>query len=202
MKLRWTTVLIAMSASALISGCATPVERANEKNDLRDKYMAENMEWLYAYLGSKKAVAWSHSEHLAKKVNSTGLIRAGIYLNEKFGNDYYLLGLCFNSGTIKSQPTASNAAGIFEVSPIMMDNNSDALLAQCKSSRFILDFKTASTDPAIKNYLNQTVSSYFIGSNYAAKAATNDVFVQHKWIEGYDGIAFIRTVSAATAVRP
>jgi hypothetical protein len=34
MKLRWTTILIAISASILISGCSTPVERASEKNDL------------------------------------------------------------------------------------------------------------------------------------------------------------------------
>jgi hypothetical protein len=34
MKPRWSTVLIAISASIAISGCATPVERANEKNDL------------------------------------------------------------------------------------------------------------------------------------------------------------------------
>lgn len=34
MKLRWTTILLALSASILIAGCSTPVERANEKNDL------------------------------------------------------------------------------------------------------------------------------------------------------------------------
>jgi hypothetical protein len=34
MKPGWTTVLIAISTSIAISGCATPVERANEKNDL------------------------------------------------------------------------------------------------------------------------------------------------------------------------
>jgi hypothetical protein len=34
MKLRWSTLLLAMSTCIAISGCATPVERANEKNDL------------------------------------------------------------------------------------------------------------------------------------------------------------------------
>ena len=34
MKLRWTAIFLALIASALISGCATPVERANEKDDL------------------------------------------------------------------------------------------------------------------------------------------------------------------------
>ena len=34
MKLRWTAFFLALIASALISGCATPVERANEKDDL------------------------------------------------------------------------------------------------------------------------------------------------------------------------
>lgn len=173
----------------------------NEKNNLRDKYMAQNIEWLYHYAGDQKAVIWSHSEHLTKTVNSTNIIRAGIYLNKIFKDDYYLLGLCFNNGTIKSPPTPGNPAGIYEVPPINDENNSDALFARCNEPNFILDFKKASTNAAIKDYLNQMVTSYFIGSNYAAKAGTPQQYVQHKWTEGFDGIAFIRTVKAATAIK-
>lgn len=173
----------------------------NEKNNLRDKYMAENIEWLYHYTNESKTVIWSHSEHLAKTINSSGVARAGIYLNEAFKNDYYLLGLCFNSGKLKSQPSAGNPAGIYEIPEVTMANNSDALFAQCKVPNFMLDFKTASTNPLVKDYLNQTVTSYFIGSNYAAKAGTDQMYVQHKWSEGYDAIVFIKNVGAATAIR-
>jgi hypothetical protein len=34
MNLSWNTVLLAIAACFLISGCATPIERANQKNDL------------------------------------------------------------------------------------------------------------------------------------------------------------------------
>jgi len=173
----------------------------NEKNNQRDKNMAENIEWLYHYTNDSKTVIWSHSEHLAKTINSSGVARAGIYLNEAFKNDYYLLGLCFNSGKIKSQPSAGNPAGIYDIPEVTMANNSDALFAQCKAPNFMLDFKTASTNPVIKDYLNTIVSSYFIGSNYAAKAGTDQMYVQHKWNEGYDGIVFIKNVSAATAIK-
>jgi erythromycin esterase len=173
----------------------------NEKNNLRDKNMAENIEWLYHYTNDSKMAIWSHSEHLSKTINSSGVARAGIYLNEAFKNDYYLLGLCFNSGKIKSQPSAGNPAGIYDIPEVTMPNNSDALFAQCKSPNFMLDFKTASVNPVIKDYLNTTVSSYFIGSNYAAKAGTDQMYVQHKWNEGYDGIVFIKNVGAATAIR-
>ncbi|MGZ3756816.1 MAG: erythromycin esterase family protein [Mucilaginibacter sp.] len=172
----------------------------NEKNNLRDKYMAENAEWACSVAGGKIAI-WAHSEHLAKKINNTGIIRGGIYLDEKFKDDYYLFGLCFNSGTIKSIPNAANPSGIYDVPPVSMANNSDALLAQCRVPNFILDFKTASADPLIRNYLHQTVSSYFIGSNYAAKAGTDQQYVQHKWGEDYDAIVYIRNVHAAEAVK-
>jgi len=172
----------------------------NEKNDLRDKYMAENCEWLQQFANGKIVIS-SHSEHLSKKINNTGITRTGIYLNEKFKDDYYLLGLCFNSGTIKSQPNATNPTGVYEVPEVTAPNNSEALFAQCNTPNFMLDFKTASTNPIIKDYLNTTVTSYFIGSNYAAKAGTDQMYIQHKWSEGYDGIVFIKKVSAATAVK-
>lgn len=172
----------------------------NEKNNLRDKYMAENAEWAYSVAGGKIAI-WAHSEHLAKRVNNTGIIRGGIYLDAKFKDDYYLFGLCFNNGTIKSIPNATNPLGIYDVPEVTMTNNSDALLAQCRVPNFILDFKTASADPLIKDYLHQTVSSYFIGSNYAAKAGTDQQYVQHKWGEDYDAIVYIRNVRAAEVVK-
>jgi erythromycin esterase len=172
----------------------------NEKNNLRDKYMAENAEWAYSVAGGKIAI-WAHSEHLAKKVNNTGIIRGGIYLDEKFKDGYYLFGLCFNNGTIKSIPNAANTSGVYEVPEVTMANNSDALLARCRVPNFILDFKTTSVDPLIKDYLHQTVSSYFIGSNYAAKAGTDQQYVQHKWGEDYDAIVYIRNVHAAEAVK-
>ena len=173
---------------------------ANEKNNLRDKYMAENAEWAYGVAGGKIAI-WAHSEHLAKKVNNTGIIRGGIYLDGKFKDDYYLFGLCFNNGTIKSIPNATNPLGVYDVPEVTMANNSDALLAQCRVPHFILDFKTASANPLIKDYLHQTVSSYFIGSNYAAKAGTDQQYIQHKWGEDYDAIVYIRNVHAAEAVK-
>src|SRR6202012_2148674 len=109
----------------------------NEKNDLRDKYMAENCEWLYQ-LANDRIVISSHCEHLSKKINNTGITRAGIYLNEKFRNDYYLLGLCFNSGKIKSQPNSANPTGVYEVPEVTALNNSDALFAQCNAPNFLL----------------------------------------------------------------
>ena len=173
----------------------------NEKNNLRDKNMAENIEWLYHYTNDGKMAIWSHSEHLAKKVNSTGITRAGVYLNEIFKDDYYLFGLCFNNGTVKSAPNANNATGIYDVPEVTTPNNSDALLAQCNTPNFILDFKTASASPLIKDYLNTPVSSYFIGSNYTAQAAAGKQYIQHKWSEGYDAIVFIKNVKAATAIK-
>jgi len=173
----------------------------NEKNNLRDKNMAENIEWLYHYTSESKMVVWSHSEHLSKKINSTGITRAGIYLNEAFKDDYYLFGLCFNGGSVKSAPSAANATGVVEVPEVTAPNNSDALLAQCNTPNFILDFKTASANPLIKDYLNSTVSSYFIGSNYAAQAAAGKQYIQHKWNEGYDAIVFIKNVKAASAIK-
>lgn len=173
----------------------------NEKNDIRDKYMAENCEWIYQYTHNGKMLISGHNEHLAKKMNNTGVTRAGIYLNEKFKDDYYLFGVCFNHGGVRSIDSKTGGYANFDVPEVTMPNNSDALFAQCSPPNFILDFKTASANLLIKDYLSKTVTSYFIGSNYAAKAGTDQMYVQHKWSEGYDGIVFIRIVSAATAVK-
>ncbi|MDB5009461.1 MAG: erythromycin esterase [Mucilaginibacter sp.] len=173
----------------------------NQKNDIRDKYMAENAEWIYNYTGNSKMIISAHNEHLTKVINSTGVSRMGVYLNEKFKDNYYILAICFNNGRLRSIDSKNGGSSDFDVPAVTMANNSDALLALCNTPNFLLDFKTASVNPAIKAYLNQTITSYFIGSNYASKAGTDQMYIQHKWSEGYDAIVFIRNVSAATAVK-
>jgi erythromycin esterase len=175
---------------------------ANQKNDLRDKYMAANAEWIYNYTGHSKMIIWGHNEHLTKVINSSGISRMGVHLNGTFKDKYYALACCFNNGSLRSLDSKNGGSSNFDVPEEKMANNSDALLAQCKTSPFLLDFKTASTNPVIKAYLNQQVTSYFVGSNYASKAGTDQMYVQHKWAEGYDAIVFIKKVSAASAVNP
>ncbi len=174
---------------------------ANQKNDIRDKNMADNVEWAYNYANYAKAVIWSHSEHLTKVPNSSGIKRMGYHLANTFKDKLYVLGGCFYSGRIRSADSQKGGQGDFDVPPPVMNNNSDILLAGARTPNFILDFKTASKNSVIKDYLNQMVTSYFIGSNYASKAGTDQMFVQHKWAEGFDGILFIKTVNPATAVK-
>lgn len=174
---------------------------ANQKNDLRDKYMAENAEWVYNYTNHSKMIVWGHNEHLTKVINSSGISRMGVHLNEIFKDKYYALACCFNNGRLRSLDSKNGGSSDFDVPEEKMANNSDALLAQCNTANFLLDFKTVSTNPVIKAYLSQPVTSYFIGSNYAAKAGTDQMYIQHKWAEGYDAIVFIKNVTAASAVK-
>ncbi len=180
---------------ALPTGPAYP----NQKNDIRDKNMAINAEWVYNNTNKSKMIIWAHSDHLTKAPNSSGIKRMGYTLKDIFKDKFYALGLCFNSGKIHSADSKNGGQADFDLPEPTMVNNSDVLFAQAKSPNFILDFKTASADPIIKDYLNQTVSSYFIGTNYAA--ANGKVFIQHKWAEGFDGILYIKKVSPATAVK-
>ncbi len=68
---------------------------------LRDSLMAENFFWLMEnYFPNKKIIVWAHNGHVEKDKTVTGNVKwMGHFLKERYGNDYYSLGLFVYEGT-------------------------------------------------------------------------------------------------------
>jgi len=61
----------------------------------RDKYMAENFEWILNQNQNSKATIWAHNEHI-KESGSTSM---GSHLNRSLGEDYLTVGFAFHKGS-------------------------------------------------------------------------------------------------------
>ncbi|HTR31863.1 MAG TPA: erythromycin esterase family protein [Puia sp.] len=68
----------------------------NTDGNLRDKFMADNLEAIRDGLPkNSKIIFWAHNDHIRFDING----RTGYYLKQKYGNAYYAVGFTFYEGS-------------------------------------------------------------------------------------------------------
>lgn len=83
--------------------------------------------------------------------------------------------------------------------PHAKDGSSGAIFSQCKVPNFILDFKTASANLIVSDFLNHKIYSSAYGADFNKGQAPS--YIQHKLIESYDAVIFIRETNPATDMK-
>ena len=168
------------------------------QNNLRDKFMAENCEWIYNYTNQGKMMIWAHNQHIIKAKNSSGYARMGELLAGKYKQNYYAIGFGFNCGYVNQYNYEKKQDEPFELINAIA-NSTDNVFAKCKYPNFVLDFRSASDDKIIGEFLNQTLSSYNIEGMYLSVSDKNMYFryVQQKLVSSYDALIFIRQTTAS-----
>lgn len=74
---------------------------------VRDRWMADNVEWMLEHHDADSVALWSHNGHVMKGGTDGSwplYDPMGRYLTERFGDDYYALALEFGHGTVSAQP--------------------------------------------------------------------------------------------------
>jgi erythromycin esterase len=76
----------------------------------REKYMAENMDWLFSQYGNIKIALWAHNEHVAKNGQFLGfnINSLGGNLKAKYGTAYQVIGFSMGSGDFKAYNLLNN----------------------------------------------------------------------------------------------
>lgn len=171
-----------------------------KQSDWRDKCMAENVEWIYEHTNHSKMLIWAHNAHISKKSISDGHQRMGMYLSKAFKDEYYALGFDFYTGQTRAFDFKVNKYQAIEVPPAKA-GSSGAILATSDSSNFILDFKSASENMLIKDFLNKELSSLFLGAGYASRQNERQNYIIHQLASAYDGLIFIRETTAAKEIK-
>jgi len=156
----------------------------------RDKFMAENVSFIYTYEGEKKTVVWAHNAHMAKKSGQDKGKPMGSHLSEEFGSDYYAVGFAFNSGTLlgydmKSKKMAEIPLGEAD------ENSVDHFFSKSSSPVFFLDFESVSKDDVIASYIYKKTTSRQIGAGYY-EGQFNRNYKRHVISKSYDAVIFIR----------
>jgi len=168
------------------------------QDDVRDKYMAENCEWIYKYTGQKKMMIWAHNAHINKAAGSDANQRMGMYLAKDLVDKYYAMGFDFYSGSMKSFDTKIRKNVAVELPPAKA-GSSGAVFSLCNTANFILDFKSASGNPVINSFLNGKIPSSFYGAEFTPGQAPH--YVTHKLANTFDAVIFFRETNAAVEIK-
>lgn len=167
-------------------------------NIVRDKYMADNISWIYEHENENKTIIWAHNLHIAKDKTLNNNLPMGYYLNEKFGAGYYAAGFGFNSGYMSGWNNQQKKTVIYTIPDVKIKNSSDFIFAQLFAPNFIIDFGTASSNPVIKQFLNTKVHSRSMGGSYNEKEQATGKGSYQMLNKMYDAIIFIRNTTAST----
>jgi erythromycin esterase len=163
--------------------------------------MAENFNWVTGVRSNKKTILWAHNLHIAKDVTKNSNYPVGYYLAEKYKQDYYAIGFGFSSGKLRAFDMKERKVVIYDIPPVQITNSSDYYFSQANTPNFILDFKTATSDPILASFLNQKMNSRAIGGGYdPEKQAQGAGGAYQKLLRLYDAIIFFKETNAVTPV--
>ncbi|MBE5321149.1 erythromycin esterase family protein [Pedobacter sp. MR2016-19] len=189
------TSIIARSLMTILQYDEYFQEKYNyNRSKIRDRYMADNVIWIYEHEIKKPMILLAHNGHISKSPIGTDIKNMGSYLNEKYNEGYYVLGMSFYTGSFSAGSAKTSQMEVFTMPEVKDPESSEFIFSQCKAQNFILDFKTANKDTEINNFLNKKTYSKNIGATYeSSQTELNRVFMPLG--NKFDGLAFFRSIS-------
>jgi hypothetical protein len=163
--------------------------------DVRDKAMAENVEWLLnVKYPAAKLVLWAHNYHISN-LGRADRPSMGTWLRERHGKDFYRLGFAFDHGTIRAfRP--QHGLGIQTI-PAAPPSSIEAMLREDGSLVFV---NLRDLPPGVLlDWLNGAVWQREIGAVWDPNYADN-YYTTVKLAQRFDGLIFVTESHAAQTI--
>lgn len=190
--------LILMYAKTILENSNLRI--ANNYGTLRDKYMAEHVQWIYEfdakYYNTDGIFIAGHNGHTGKTNATVGTEKSmGQILSEQYDSDYYSIGTEFNS----SHFLAPDDSG--ERKEFRIQNNDDSRLAvllnQSNESKFFVNLDEAANDTSISDYIKTKQSMSSIGEYFSDIMAMSEKGYTQKLSpqETFNSLIFIKSAT-------
>lgn len=165
--------------------------------NLRDKYMAENINWIKdreMSLGNNKIMLWAHNEHVFNgKYFNLEPTRMGKHLKSLYGDKYYILGFEFFKGKFKA---LSNNNLIENELVESNEKTLGYLFNKLETPILYFDSKSILKNPKLeKSFINRETFINSIGAVYNKEQKDNFI-VKININETFDGLIFINDTTA------
>jgi erythromycin esterase-like protein len=138
--------------------------RADSWN-VRDRHMAETLEWLRQSRPAAKIVVWAHNSHLgdarATQMSEIGEVNLGQLARERFGEEVFLIGFTTHSGEVTAASEWDAPAERKRVR-LALEESYEALFHQTRISAFLLPLR----DPRLARALHGPKLERAIGVIY------------------------------------
>ena len=171
------------------------------KNELRDKFMAENVKWLVSYerkyFNNDKMMLWGHNRHITEKINYKAM---GEILNEIYKEDYYSIGIDFYKGSFlafndfkkSDNPTKFN----IKSSP---KSHLSAKLEPLNEDIIYFDINKAMKSNKLGKIFSEKENLYVIDGSTSVLCKNSGVY-NFDLRDSFDGIIYIEDTNAAKSL--
>ncbi len=184
------------------------ISKTFKRDSYRDSCMALNIKWISEQEQTDKIIVWAHNGHVAKaKIFKTkDGYQMGYWLKQLFSNKYYAINFDFREGSFRAMQRLPNMnkklmkklpEGVVNCHIHKKTNHStDYIFHETDLPLFYLDYKTASTDTLVAQFLSTQIKLKYIGAAFIPKYELKyyfDVVLK----DYYDATIFINTTTAA-----
>ena len=180
---------------------------ATKKSYLRDKYMAENAEWMANLFGPETGIVlWAHNGHVAKNGMYSGLHGSmGYNLSKKLGAEYKAIGFSFNYGSFQavgydSETKKYKQLAIHNITEPPLENSSNFLFSLAEPRNFILFMEDADKYPKLKNWLNKLRLFFSAGAVYSNEMHKSYYYI-HNLSLYFDALIHFNNTRSAAAFK-
>jgi erythromycin esterase len=201
-------------------------ERGTQQDELRDRYMAENLRRYAQRDPEMKIAIWAHNNHINK--NPTQDVNGGEHpmgsqLKSSLGNAYYAIGFLFNKGSFRAmnQMDSNRTAMKDFTTKEAKEGSMEWAMAQASKGNYIVNFrqknakrddkdsKPGKNDKDDKDELPADVKS-FTETEYKSRmfgASASEDFLDDNYItpitiaKDFDALIFIENTTAAKAIK-
>ena len=173
-------------------GARLEYEPMNDKG-LRDKSMAENVEWIAEQNPGAKIMIWAHNGHIQKEKDRYGEVRMGNYLFKQFGKDYLAVGFSTEEGTYTAVKQKDNKLDSANVLTASKKSAAEFIFKYASSDNFLIDLHKAKQGEEGSLWVFGKINMRELG------AGTNDKFQfnEHQPIRDYDMIIFLKKTTSS-----
>ncbi len=169
----------------------TSSSRSPRRYLLRDRSMAENIQWILKEEGpGTKMVAWAHNGHVA-----VGARSMGSHLREALGADLVAFGFAFNQGSFQARDFDTGKLREFTVSPAP-EGSLDAALAATKFPLMALNLRALPKDGPVTEWFASPHGTRLIGAGFSEQSA-DSFLVTEVAARRYDALLFVERTTAA-----
>lgn len=158
-----------------------------KQNDIRDRYMAENVTWLLNRAGvNAKMILWAHNQH----VGTTPYVSVksmGMWLRERYGDTMRVLGQTFYAGTCNAVEGIVTAV----IVPPPLPDSYEAAFHGTGYPRAIVDLRTIHAGTTPTDWLEGPHPFRAIGAGYD-EAAPEKFFNETRLPEKFDALIYIQ----------
>ncbi|MGY4797824.1 erythromycin esterase family protein [Lysinibacillus fusiformis] len=162
--------------------------------NLRDQYLAENLQWIVEYeatQGHNKVLMSAHNGHIEKtSASMAGYQSMGQYLNEHFKDQYFAIGTDFVKNTFQAQ----NGSGERKEYTIEHHNALVDAFSDIDSNIFYVDFEAAKQSKELANILSKKQRMGNIGDDFRPWYKLTQMLYTIKMTpeEAYDGLIVVQ----------